>query len=107
MIIKRFNEELMHPDWYKPTDKILKVSVNDFEVKLSEIEETTAYQRAYDKNLDKGMYEKRAKKDAIYYGIEEWLYTTGGATIKFELVDKFDNPIEDIEQFDTTNKYNL
>lgn len=105
MKIYKFNETLQTP--HKPEDKVLKVSITDFEVDVKEIENTTAFERAYRKNIERGVSMHRARRDAFYYGIEEWIYTSGNTNITFKLVDGNDDEIEDEELFDKTINYNL
>ena len=85
---------------YKPTDKILKVSVSDYEVSYKEIEETSAYQRSYQHNLDDGVDKYQARENSILYGLEELIYTSGNANFNYTLVDGLGNPITDEEEFD-------
>jgi len=49
MKVNKFNEALKGT--WKSTDKVLKVSIKDFEVSLEDIENTDAYQRAFDNFL--------------------------------------------------------
>jgi len=105
MKIYKFNEALLTP--HKPEDKVLKVTISDFEVDVSEIENTTAFENAYRKNIQRGLSIHRARRDAYFYGIEEWIYTSGNTNINYKLVDGNDNEIEDEELFDKTIKYNL
>jgi hypothetical protein len=109
MKINRFNESLKS-NW-KPTDKVLKVSIVDFEVSIDEIEKTNRYQQEFNRICDMGGDIMRARKSAIYYGIEEWIYTDGNLSMKYELVDGNDNPIKDEKAFDdyvkNIGKYNV
>ena len=109
MKIKRFNNKINEN--YKATDKILKVSVYDFDVRLSDIEKTQSYERALELNIKDNMPEKDAKKSAIYYGLEEYLYYSGNANFKIKLFDGLGNQIDDEDAFDTYVKniknYNL
>jgi hypothetical protein len=92
---------------HKPEDKVLKVSITDFEVDVEEIEKTSAFHKAYNKNIKLGLSKHRARRDAYYYGVEEWIYSSGDTNIKIKLVDGNDNEIEDEELFDKTINYNL
>lgn len=107
MKVKRFNESL-NSKW-NPTDKILKVSIKDFEVALKDIEKTDAFQREYDRYLrtSPGANEYNARRNAIYYGIEEWIYCTGSSDVTFKMVDGNGKQIDDEEMFDKSIKYNL
>jgi hypothetical protein len=106
MKINRFNESIKIA-----TDKILKISIEDFEVNINEIEKTDRYQKEFDYMYDKSGDKVRARKRAIYYGIEEWIYREGNINIKYELVDGLGNTIEDEEKFDeyvkNIGKYNV
>lgn len=109
MKIQRFNESLKG-NWIA-TDKILKVSIPDFEVNISEIEKTSRFQEEFNHVYDKSGDYNRARRNAIYYGIEEWIYTSGDLSMNFQLVDGNDNPIPDEKAFDeyvkNIGKYNL
>lgn len=110
MKIKRFNESLKK-NW-NPTDKVLKVSIPDFEVKLEDIENTAAYQTNFEYWYEESKDKVRSKKNAIYYGIEEWIYSSGGVpNMKYELVDGTDTIITNEDEFDTmvknSGKFNL
>jgi len=110
MKIDRFNENYGQ---YKPTDKILKVSVEDFKVLLKDIENTDAYQNALEhhiKEYPKDTIEE-ARQDSIMYGLEEYVYRSGNAIFNWKLYDGMDNKIEDEKDFDkyadNVNKYNV
>lgn len=97
MKIKKFNES----NWDKPTDKILKGTIN-FEIDVKSIEGTDAYIRE--------MYSTGDISAARCYGIEEWIYTFG-ANINFKLYDGLGNIIENEKEFDdkieNAEKFNL
>jgi len=105
MKIKRFNESLKGK-YYKPTDKVLKVSVEDFEVLIDEIRDTTKFQE-YGKSTGINNW----KKEELFYGLEEWIYTAGNPVFNYQLYDGLGNPIEDEEEFDKQikdiKKYNI
>lgn len=100
MKIKKFNES-NESNWNKPTDKILKGTIN-FEVDTGSIENTGAYQREMDSTGDISA--------ARQYGIEEWIYTHG-VDMKFKLYDGLGNIIENEKEFDekieNAEKFNL
>jgi len=104
MKIKRFNEK---NNW-KPTDKILKVSVPEFEVEVSAIEGTEAFQRSLHDNIENnGMSEQNARDAAFLYGLEEYVYTSGNVSFYYKLFSGDGIPIDNEKLFDDTNKYNL
>jgi hypothetical protein len=88
MKIERFNENILSGRW-KPTDKVLKVKVNhEFEVLIDDIRDTDKYQQY-------GRYE-----DDLFYGLEEWLYTSENPRFDYTLYDGNGNIIEDEDEFD-------
>ena len=109
MKIKRFNESLKG-DW-KPTDKVLKVSIADFEVNIEDIENTNDYVDQYDHWYSETKDKVRARNYAIYHGIEEWIYREKDVQIKFVMVDGTDTIIKNEKEFDkftkNVGKYNL
>ena len=113
MKIKKFSQ-INESYNYKPTDKVLHVSIEDFDVPLMDIEKTEAYKRALSDHINNqgrpyypNVTLKEAKESSIMYGIEEWVYTSGNAKINWKLFDGSGNPIEDEEVFDNSIKYNL
>lgn len=108
MKINRFNEKNFPGD----NEIVVKVIMSDsFEVSLYDIKKTDAYWRHYKYQEDKNFTGKETDEDmersAIFYGLEEYIYTMGMGGFAFELYDKQGNKIEDLELFRTANKYNL
>jgi len=97
MKIKKFNEIY----GYKPTDKLLKVTISgEFVVPLEEIIATERYKEAIE--------EWNVPRDqAIHYGLEEYISDGNHNSIQYDLIDGNGDIIEDEELFDDKNKYNL
>lgn len=109
MKIERFNENTT-----EATNKMLKVKVSaEFEVSVEDIEKMNNFSRhfynVYKDNPNLNKYDVR--KDAFYYGIEDYIYSRGNLEISYDLVDGLGNRIEDEEKFDeyqeNVKKYNL
>lgn len=92
MKIERFNESR-----FKPNEKVYRVTFSgQIDVPLSEIEQTDRYQQY-----------KSDKDFCVLAGLEEYFYEAGQMHFNYELYDGAGNPIEDEEEFDKRNKYNL
>lgn len=92
MKIQRFNESE-----FNPKEKVYRVTFSgQVDVPLSVIEQTDRYQQYIsDKNF------------RVWAGLEEYFYEAGQMHFTYELYDGAGNPIEDEEEFDKRNKYNL
>ena len=103
MKIERFNENVLKRKW-KPTDKVLRVTVKPFEVLIDNIRDTEVYKQYAKNNND-------WKKDDLFYGLEWYVYDTGNVSFEYTLYDGNGNIIEDEKEFDKYVKkiknYNL
>ena len=104
MKIKRFNESLKG-NW-KPTDKVLVITTEPMEVLIDDIRKTDKFQLYGREDKDDPNGPDDYKDERLFYGIEEWIYTSGNPSFSYKLYDGLGNIIEDEPLFDKVKKYN-
>ena len=99
MKIKKFESHDHMFDHFDKDEKILKVEFQPAYLRVEDIEQTDIYKD----HIEGGMN----RKDALYYGIDEYLYEHNLMYKDFEMYDGDGNKIEDEKLYDETKKFNL
>jgi hypothetical protein len=107
MKIKRFNEK----SETNPEDVVVRVSFDgDIVIPLKSIKKTEYFER-YVGDVEDDIIEHDEYESAIYYGVEEYIHTSGICNYKISYQTSDGEPILDLEAYEelmkNTGKYNI